>query len=219
MSWQRAGVWDRRSITGFWRSYATRPEVSLFDRSYSAVGFFEHLDRHADRPHRVIRAMWRAWRGQTVRARNREAFKVATEAAGGAGFVRSWATGFMRRADFGPDWEMQGTGLPPRSEVSATPEVLVMVPGWPPQERNIVAASVGLQEIVAPAGAVVKVSGVGFGKLRVFDPRSPDITLEGDFELTYCARACTCPDGRDLSQSMPTTPNLLATVALSNAPR
>lgn len=52
----------------------------------------------------------------------------------------------------------------------------------------------------------------------MFDPRSPEVSLEGGFELTYCARACTCPDGTDLANSMPTTPNLLATVAVSNAP-
>ena len=132
--------------------------------------------------------------------------------------MRSWATSFVRRPDFGPDWEMQGTGLPPRTEVTATPETLLLVPGQPARDRNLAEASVGLFQILVPPGAVVKVSGVGFGKLRVSDPRSPEVSLAGDFELTYCARACICPDGTDLATSMPTTPNLLATAALSNAP-
>lgn len=218
VSWKRAGVWDRGLITEFWRAYATRPEQSLFDRRYSAVGFFEHVARRVNEPFIVIPAMWRAWRGRSVRERNRAAFDVATRAAGGAASVRSWATGFMRRPDFGLDWEMQGTGLPARPHAVATPELLLMLPGQPAHDRTLAEASVGLYQILAPPGAVVKVSGVGAGKVRVFDPRSPEISFERGFELTYCARACTCPDGTDLAKSMPTTPNLAAAVAVSNAP-
>jgi hypothetical protein len=217
ISVRRAGVWQP-GIVDNWQRYATEPERSLFDRSYDAAGFFEHVARRVDRPYRVIREMWKQWRGRSVGARNRAAFAVAGRAGGGADFVRSWATSFMRRPDWGPDWEMKGTGLPGRAQASATPTLWPLWSGQPGQAALPAEAAVGLYQILAPAGSVVRIRGVGAGRLRGFDPRSPDRSVAGAFEVTYCVQACTCPDGTDLTRSMPTTPSLLTSAALSNAP-
>ena len=215
---RRAGVWWPDDIAAGWRKYAVHPEQSLFDRRHEAFGFFEHVARRVDDPYRVIRRMWKQWRGRSVGARNRAAFAVARRAGGGAGFVRSWATSFMRRPDWSSDWEMRGTGLPKRAQASATPTLLLLWSGQPAHAMLPAEAAVGVYNILAPAGSLVRVRGLGAGKLRLFDPKSPDWSLRGAFELTYCVKACACPDGTDLTGSMPTTPSRLASAAVSNAP-
>ena len=215
LSVKRAGLW-RPELVDLWRQYAAAPERSLFERRYDAAGFFWHVARRVDRPFRVIRTMWRAWRGRSARLRNRSAFAVARRAGGGGDFVRSWATGFMRRPDWGPEWELQGFGLP---QGSGAPTLLDLQPGQREDGTLVAEAAVGVYLIAAPAGSVVQVIGRGAGRLRGFGSGSPDRRLAGDFELTYCVQSCRCADGTDLGRSMPTTEGTVAAAAFSNAPR
>jgi hypothetical protein len=215
-SWAHAGAYAPHDMTDRWRTYATQPERSLYARDYDAAGFFEHLERHTKHRWRVIARMWRAWRGRSIPVRDDAAFAVARRAGGGAGFVRAWATGFARRGDWGPEWDMQGTGLPSNAEASAVPTPLALQSGDFAKTDFVDEAAVRLFNIMALPGSVVSVRGEGTGKLRLFDTQAPDLQLDGDFQVDYCVLACQCPDGSDLAASMPTAPNGLAVAAFSN---
>jgi hypothetical protein len=112
--------WVGNDVTGdlaetdyLYNPWFLAPQTSLFGRSYSAVGFWSHLDESGKSPYDVFRFVW-------LTVGSPAAFR-GTAAADTPTFLDSWASSLTRLDAFGRAWDTEGAGIPGR-DVQAVPE-------------------------------------------------------------------------------------------------
>lgn len=87
----------------WWARYLHDASTPLFQRTYDAVGFYEHMSEVGIDPWTHFDAMLRA-------ADNNAAYEAAFRGAGDkrAAFLDTWASGVFRDASLGTEWHAEG---------------------------------------------------------------------------------------------------------------
>lgn len=104
----------KKSAAGNWALYLTTP-VPLFTRTYTAMGWWFHLQHTGHDPWAVFRTIWSQADGDVA----------AYVTAGGDrdDVYDTWASSFLRNPGYGDAWEVHGVDVsgetPPRERMSA----------------------------------------------------------------------------------------------------
>ncbi len=168
----------------WWAGYLVSPTASTFDRSYDAVGFYEHMVEEGTDPWTKLDDMMLAGTSAVAYDKGR-----ATDDA----FLDTWASGFFRDSLMGAPWNAVGI--------------------WQVQQRagrqkfnlgngdiEAVSADYVANTIIDlnSTADIVETSIGGHARLRA--GTIDDIGLQQRF---YCTRSggCTCPAGQTLSLS------------------
>jgi hypothetical protein len=169
---------------GWWSAWMTTPWAPVFQRTYSAVGFFAHLAESGIDPWKLVRQMVQSPDSAT-------AYGVALGQPATANMLNTWAPGYFRSPNFGPGWDFTGPGVPPTAvaikSTTLTNNTIAAL-GTQPASADVgqVAVKADVVEVSAEPG------GTGFGRLR--DQNGAQYPIANG---TYCGRpgGCTCPSG------------------------
>lgn len=164
--------------------YVTLPHWTLFERSYSAVGFYAHLAETGVNPYKVIPAM--------LLADSSEAAFAASGATSDE-FLDSWAAGYFRGSVPGKDWAMTGPGLAQLS-ARAKPIPLNLPRDLPHGRTEIADARANLIYRLQTTADVVEVETTPGSRVRVADGRT-DVKVSGSGK--FCTRPGGCPCAAD----------------------
>jgi hypothetical protein len=169
-----------------WSGWFDLPEVSLFDREYSAVGFYSHLDDTGTEVWSAIDPVLSASDQGNLPAYN-AATPVVTPV-----FLDTWASSLVRDFSRAPDWDSSGPGLTATARSIPRPEEPIGNGSTLTRGAPAFAATLSATDLQAE---VVVLGGPGPGMVLLPDgaslPRAevngrPLCTLEG---------GCTCPEG------------------------
>lgn len=98
----------------WWTPYLDKRDISLFDRTYDAIGFYSQLTHIGNN---VWEAFKRVYTPNTKALTDVAYFNLMVGPSP-AKFLHSWATSYQRESllgpDWGPDWEMVGPTIPNR---------------------------------------------------------------------------------------------------------
>lgn len=104
-SWAGASIVpDAPLATQDWWDYLYRPDLSLFARTYSGIGFFGHLEGAGIDP-------WKRMVPILSATSNEDAFKAAL--ADGDPFLDTWASSLLDDPARGVPWSLTGPAKPP----------------------------------------------------------------------------------------------------------
>jgi hypothetical protein len=171
-----------------WAIYLKSPGVSLFKRTYTAIGFFGHLESSGISPWTRFPAMFAA-------TSNTAAYNVSVSLS--AAFLDSEASSFFREPTFGSAWDQQGANVPTRAEVGFKPTDLKLTvsgavalsvapytDGAYEVSLKKLSASTPVLEVQTPKG-YVRLRSTDGGAVNVVDPN----------ELMLCSdpKGCDCP--------------------------
>lgn len=180
-----------------WANYLRSPSVSLFKRTYSAIGFFEHLQSSGISP-------WSRFPAMFATTSNAAAYNVSVSLS--AKFLSSDASSFFREPAFGSAWDQQGPDVPTPAEV-----------GFKPTELKLTRSATVPLSVAAYTDGVYHVSleklptstpllevQVAKGYVRLHSTDGGDVDEVEPTELTLCADAkgCDCP-GQPPTDSKP----------------
>ncbi len=172
------GAGDR--LTELWTRYLTEPEVSLYQRTTDAIGFFAQVDRNQPTAWTVLDDAVRA--GDTVGA-----FDALTGRR--QSFIDQWAAGYFRDASRGPDWDIVGPGIPGDTAEAGSIEISNG------EYEEMVAASMAVA--TADLSTSADITTFASNHLRIHDGVQD---LKHVRNQAYCTReggsgACACPTG------------------------
>ncbi|MGH8926280.1 MAG: hypothetical protein ACRDWA_16880 [Acidimicrobiia bacterium] len=177
---------DSEAFGVHWSGWFHQHDVSLFKRTYSAVGFFTHLAETGTE----------IWSGIDDLLVDSEGGNVAgyqsITAVAGPSFLDTWAASLVRDVTRAPEWDSEGPGVP--DNLSAVPSpVEPLVEG----ERRLLEAESYAAAVLAIdlEADVVFVSGVGSGMALL--PDGASLSFSDVHGAALCTRdeGCTCPDG------------------------
>jgi hypothetical protein len=166
-------------ISGFLETYIGLPNLSVFQRAYSAVGFWGHVqDADGD--------LWSKIPTILATVSGPAAFQIA--GGDGAAFLSTWASSIVRPGNGGPEWEMFSPVRPPDATVLPTPRIEDTVEDLPVQVPAFSTRNVVIEPQDGEPLVEVSVDGTG----RLSDQH--DYTdLSHSF---YCMQtSCECPPG------------------------
>jgi hypothetical protein len=177
-----------------WGEYLESPKLPLFQRVYSAMGFFAHMSSSHISPWTHFKAMFEA-----------EGSAASYAAAGvGEDFLDSESSVFFREASFGSDWEQQGQesatadgNVPSRAEASVAPAKVKVTResalGAAPYANGVF--EVSLKSM--PASKPVLELLLSKGNARVHSKDGGDVNRVIDGSLRVCSstHGCDCPGG------------------------
>jgi hypothetical protein len=83
----------------WWGTYLTTPEERLYQRTYDAIGFYQHLAEEGIDP-------WQHFDAMLATGGNDDAYKAAGAASDT--FLDTWASGFYRDSNLGAPWYADG---------------------------------------------------------------------------------------------------------------
>ena len=190
--WEGSATWVGAAFTGGaplnderWQQYLAE-DWSLFERDYDAMGFFAHLDEHAD--------VWRNILGLVDVPSS--TFEEAV-ALGGSHFVETWPTGLSRGRHLGEGWDTSGPGITAdqRPFIDGHLGGSVTELSWtaPPGSQRLLHFS------AAEGTRLVEVSVAGHGGIHLGAGRTQ--WTGGSHTGLYClgdgvtGDPCICPDG------------------------
>jgi hypothetical protein len=168
------------SIDSSWRGWFEQPDVPLKTRAYSGHGIFAEV----------------AWLGADPWPRFPELLKATTHDAVfallSAGVTerlrRSWAASVLRLPTRGPEWDVQGNGVPPHA---ASP-TFVTLPENAVELVEVAPHAARVYRVTAAApNVLVDVQG---GDVRIGDAVGRDVSAPAGTWLCT-APPCACPDG------------------------
>jgi hypothetical protein len=190
-----------------WGEFFT-PGVDLFGRGYDAVGFWSAVQRQGSEANawQLLRyALALPWE---TAASSEETDPVIAElsravlrrASGDDWFLARWAMSFLRRPEFGPEWETTGPGL--GNERPPDAPILFLVPGARVVPAGHVRGFAYADFEITEGVEVIRVSPRGYGALHWGrHDNGPDDLFTGlataQFARFYCLRedGCPCPSG------------------------
>jgi hypothetical protein len=191
------GPGDLKFTHGSLTNYFTFPDKQLFERSYSAVGFFAQLAWMGIDPWIRLPAMLRAGAPDSPSTKH-EASSAAFRAAAVGDerrFLGAWGASFFRAPDWGHDWTLGGV-IVPAGGPKLTPLTLG-VGGTASARVGELAAS----PLIVFGDAEVVTVVVRKGVVRTRDDAGHDELLDamGDDEAALCVlpleEVCGCPAG------------------------
>ncbi len=167
-----------------WKTYLASPDFDLFQRTYSAVGFFSLLSQHGI-------DLWSRWPAILVASKNtpESAYQVAVGAQEES-VLSAWAASYAQNVARGSDWDVAGPCKPaftyaPRTDVDLADgtDAKLKAPEWA-ASLYVPYSSTDVVRITAGSGHVRLSSG------------ALDVGLHDQGEADYCTSAegdCTCP--------------------------
>jgi hypothetical protein len=162
----------------WWGTYLISPEDRLWQRSYDAVGFYQHMAEEGVDP-------WQHFDAMLAATDNVGAFQAA--GANADVFEDTWSSGFFRDAGLGP-WNAAG---PWTLTAKAVPHQLSITIG---DSKDLAANAVTDQDWVVTSYAdVLEVHAHGHVRMRT-DPDGNE-TDTGQRWLCTKAGGCACPAG------------------------
>lgn len=179
LEWSAATKISWGAYTGYYDRWLTHPEYRLFERTYSAVGFYGHLQR----------AGIDVWSRLRLAYTQDDAPAYTTMVGGDQGFLRSLASGFARESGLGPEWDTSGPSITPAKAPQPSH-------GLPDGETVAITANeraARLDRVLVTADVVeLAADGGPYGRLR--DSGGAEFPLEAN---AFCARSggCACPPG------------------------
>jgi hypothetical protein len=192
--WEGSAAWAGESAAGgsgysanWWHVYLTEPRRSLFERDYSAIGFFAHLAESGIDPWQMFDSLAIAARGSTPLplGMNRDQYLFFLAIADHpTAFLESWPAGLARDSSLGPDWDTSGPGVTADTytrPVLSLEETLDVAAG----ANDLV--SIDLDGVIIHLDAIPDGSN---GRLRASDGSEYDVT-----SADFCLRpdGCGCP--------------------------
>ncbi|HUH07073.1 MAG TPA: hypothetical protein VML96_04610 [Egibacteraceae bacterium] len=175
-----------------WLGYL-EDEVALFDRSYSALGFWAQVDAARSG------GLWQVVEDVFLAAASHPTagFLAAVEGAG-PGFLDRWPAGIARRPELGAAWDLRVN----RMEVPDGRRGLLIVFAEDGHDVSVEAGSQALVRALLPVEADVEVVHVevkGHGSLVWSEPDGRGVAhreFGGAFDQMFCPQGtCACPDG------------------------
>ncbi len=169
---------------GFWKKWYQQPNVSVFNRKYSAHGLFAEVNYLGNPVWPIMPNILNATSG--TQALGYLINPVSTV------LKRSWATSLTRDSGRGSEWNLTGTGVPPLAVTSQTPSLA-------DSEIEIIDVkqyAADVYELGAPADILIlDINGlVRLGDAAGLDSYGSDVP-----NATLCTVSkCTCPDGSPL---------------------
>jgi hypothetical protein len=171
----------------WWVQYLSSPEVALFDRTYSAMGFFGHLAANGVSPWSRFKAMFAA-------TSNEAAYAVAV--GSDAGLISSAASVYFREPALGAEWDQQGPNVPTPAEVGFKPtkedvraseELLDVAPYANGTYRLSLAKMTAAKPVleVRVTDAHVRLRSTNGGSVNEVEP--------GEIDLCSNPHGCSCP--------------------------
>ena len=178
-SWVGGTLVDAPVSTGLWWDYLYRPDLPLFKRSYSAIGFFGHLEAAGVDPWDVIVPV--------VQEQSNEA-AFAASGADNDKFLDSWASSLLDDPARQQPWTLTGPARPPPGK-SKPVEIHLANGGSVQVEAAPYAMDIS---VFAQSPEVLKTSFAG--RARLSDTAGHDY-LAGDGDGTFCMlpTGCECP--------------------------
>jgi hypothetical protein len=192
-SWVVEGLaqWAGETISGGskvskWGAWLLEPTIPLWDRVYSAIGFYAHLDEHgAD--------MW-GLADAIIAASDQGNENAYTTAIAGASpdVVPTWGPGTYRDPTRAPAWDQDGAGIvpvkyAPQTTLPAVTAGTVIEPNTPKLTADIWDTGIDAQ--------VVSITGEGHGMILLAD--GAELSFPESVGTILCTEpgGCTCPDG------------------------
>jgi hypothetical protein len=180
---------DPSDSARWWNTWLGAPHVSLWRRSYDAIGLYAAAEAAGHDPFEAMLEMFRL--------RNQEA---VSRLFGGRSYEEALqivAQSLVRSPEFGPEWEASGPGIT-TTRATAT---LALRPDVPDVEASLDAGPFGslpLDVSIDPGDrplVQVTVFGEGSGSLEF--PGHGPLRLAPGAGIWFCLRPeeCTCPDG------------------------
>ena len=161
------------SIDGFWDAYLTAPEIPLFTRAYSAIGFYALITSSGQDTWHLLDPMLRA-------PSNGAAYSLAAN-----GKLREdWASTLARQPSFGDGWNATGPGIPDDARFNPTTTIV--------KNGTSLAASLkpytnGLIKFTSTADVVTITATSPYSRLHEANGK----TIDGLMGSTqYCANQC-----------------------------
>ncbi|MEO6123125.1 MAG: hypothetical protein ABIR32_05405 [Ilumatobacteraceae bacterium] len=161
-----------------WHEYLLIPSTPLFEQSYEAIGFWNHLGE--------VSAIdtWGALR----RALGKPSLDALAQTDGNSdAFLDSWASSLFREPLFGPSWRTDGPTMAP---VRPAPEEVTIDSGSQVSRRALPRAKALLHATIATDVLVI----VSVGHVNLHNPTHDEANFG---QVVYCAReeGCECPPG------------------------
>jgi hypothetical protein len=171
------------AVIGPWVDYLTQPEVSLYQRSFDAIGFYAQLND--------VEPTWQ-YVDPMLRADGAENAFFASGARDPK-FSAIWAAGYFRDLSDGSAWDILGPGVAPDKAEREPVEVA--------NGENADLAADPLTVSISEATSTADVTEVTGTDLRIADGRLDAVFHSSDIDFSqkaYCTKDggagdCTCP--------------------------
>ncbi len=172
--------------SGAWQDYLLQPSTPLFQQSYDAIGFWNHLEEKS-----AVNT-WAALRNALGKP---SAEALAQTDAASDPFLDSWASSLFRQPRFGINWQTDG---PTMSGLRYTPEEVEIANGARASRTAQPHAKALLYSNIAADIVVI----VGVGHVSLHNAAHDEAQFG---QLVYCARenGCECPPGSANSAPSP----------------
>ena len=163
----------------WWGTYLTEPQTPLWQRTYDAVGFYQHLDEEGIDP-------WAHFDAMLSQNTNVDAYQAA--GASSDIFLDTWASGLFRDETLGDPWNAKGIWT---LNAHAPPEQVSVAS----KETQDVATDVVVNKDirVTSTADVVEVQMKGHVRIHLHPPS--DETSTTDRWLCTKEGGCECPEG------------------------
>ena len=163
---------------GWWDKYLTELEISLFARSYDALGFFAHMAESGLDPWHLLGPMLKA-------SGNTAAYDLGVDGT----FRLTWASSLARQPRLGHGWDTTGPGIP---AVAYHPAVSVLATGVV-LSAKVAPYTNGLVEFNATADVVEVSASTAYSRLHDSGTNDYD-RLNRPPRIELCANDCNlCP--------------------------
>lgn len=191
-----AGAWVGEEIAAggstignhYWLGWMSQPKYSLFEREYSAIGFFAHLKTSGVDVWSLLDKMQLAAIGKSA-----DAYLIAVGGAQGDTAIDAWAPSYVSDQGLGTEWFMDGPGKPPGSIALFYRAGMVELDQYPIFEDPVTAYPLRLtvdsevfvvKPFVAPRGLM-------------YDKTNGQQKLADVAGMPFCLKSddCSCPEG------------------------
>jgi hypothetical protein len=167
-------------LNELWTSYLTEPQVTLYQRTNDAIGFFAQADQNQP-------SAWNVLDDALLAGDSLDSFYAVTGRR--QSFIDQWAAGYFRDASRGPDWDISGPEIPGDTAEAGSIEVA----NGESQEMAATALSVATADLSTSADITI----LAGNHLRVHDGVQD---IKDVRNQAYCTKeggpdACACPAG------------------------
>jgi hypothetical protein len=202
--WVGASMYPNAPINSmFWPNYLNAPEVSLFQRSYTAIGFYSQLGSAGT-------DVWSKL-APIIQAKNSVAAFVAAGATQDA-FLDRWSSGYARDALRGAPWDIVGPGVTSdRAKGNALP-----VADGASAPVSAAAYTNSVYEISDDSAEVLLIAVAGHA--RVSDATIKDYLVQGAGAFCHRVNGCTCPNQASDESPMLALPGPDIVLAVTGGP-
>ena len=202
--WVGATLYPNAPINSmFWPNYLNSPQVGLFARSYTAIGFYAQLASSGVNT-------WTKLLPILLANDNSAAFVAA--GADQDSFLDIWSSGYAREATRGTPWDITGPGVT-GTRASRTPLQVAAGASVAVQAAPYANAVYGISD---GSAEVLMISTSGHG--RVSDGAGHDYLTQGDGTFCHRPGGCACPNQQTSTPPPPALPGPDVVLAITGGP-